>query len=159
MTIHFDYMPSPVGELMLAADDDALHVVQFANSRHEIRPGKDWIEGSNALIGDTRAQLLAYFAGKRHRFTLPMARRGTEFQEQVWQALMEIPWGQTWSYQQIADHIGNPRACRAVGAANGRNPVSIIRPCHRVIGADGSLTGYGGGLSTKKWLLQHEGAV
>lgn len=106
----------------------------------------------------TRQQLAEYFAGQRTRFELPLAPQGTPFQKQVWQALCEIPYGQTWHYGQLARHIGNPRSVRAVGAANGRNPIAIIIPCHRVIGANGALVGFGGGLDTKARLLAMESA-
>src|ERR1700690_2867719 len=102
-------------------------------------------------------QLAEYFAGARRVFDLPLALHGTPFQQRVWRALTEIPYGETWSYGQLAKRIGNPKASRAVGLANGSNPISILVPCHRVIGADGSLTGYGGGMERKQWLLRHEG--
>ncbi|MDO4681212.1 MAG: methylated-DNA--[protein]-cysteine S-methyltransferase [Lautropia sp.] len=107
---------------------------------------------------DTRQQLDEYFAGRRQQFELPLAPQGTPFQQQVWQALRDIPYGQTWHYGQLARHIGNPRSVRAVGAANGRNPIAIIIPCHRVIGANGALVGFGGGLRTKARLLALESA-
>jgi methylated-DNA-[protein]-cysteine S-methyltransferase len=108
-------------------------------------------------LGEAVRQLSEYFAGTRRTFHLPLRLQGTEFQQRVWRELTEIPYGETWSYGQLARRIGNPNASRAVGLANGRNPISILVPCHRVIGADGSLTGYGGGLERKQWLLAHEG--
>jgi methylated-DNA-[protein]-cysteine S-methyltransferase len=108
------------------------------------------------LLAKVSAQLDEYFAGQRARFEVPVAPRGTDFQTSVWQVLKRIPFGVTWSYAQVASELGNPKAMRAVGAANGSNPISIIIPCHRVIGANGSLRGYGGGLPRKRWLLAHE---
>jgi methylated-DNA-[protein]-cysteine S-methyltransferase len=102
-------------------------------------------------------QLKEYFAGTRRKFDLRLRMQGTDFQQRVWRTLTEIPYGETWSYGQLAKHIGSPNASRAVGLANGRNPIAVIVPCHRVIGADGSLTGFGGGLPRKRWLLTHEG--
>jgi methylated-DNA-[protein]-cysteine S-methyltransferase len=115
---------------------------------------------SPSVVGPLREavrQLAEYFAGDRRKFDLPLRLEGTDFQRRVWQVLTEIPYGETWSYGQLAQRIGNPKGCRAVGLANGRNPISILVPCHRVIGADGSLTGYGGGVERKRWLLAHEG--
>ena len=109
------------------------------------------------MLADAARQLADYFAGTRRAFDLPLAPRGTGFQQVVWRALLAIPYGETCSYGELARAIGRPAASRAVGAANGRNPIAIVIPCHRVIGADGSMTGYGGGLPTKKWLLAHEG--
>jgi methylated-DNA-[protein]-cysteine S-methyltransferase len=111
------------------------------------------------VLLETRKQLGEYFAGTRQAFDLPLAPHGTPFQLQVWRMLMQIPWGETWSYAQMARHIGQPTATRAVGAANGRNPLPIVLPCHRVIGSDGSLTGFGGGLPTKEFLLTLEGVL
>ncbi len=108
-------------------------------------------------VAATRRQLSEYFAGSRRTFELPLRLQGTAFQQTVWRRLTEIPYGDTWSYGQLAARIGKPGASRAVGLANGRNPIAILVPCHRVIGADGSLTGYGGGLERKQWLLAHEG--
>ncbi len=151
------YMDSPVGPLLLAADDDGLHLIEFESPRHPFTRGNDWREGDNEVLRDTRVQLEEYFSGTRRDFDLPLAPRGTEFQREVWQALRCIPYGETISYAQLAMRIGKPSAMRAVGAANGRNPLPIVVPCHRVIGADGSLTGFGAGLPTKQFLLQLEG--
>jgi methylated-DNA-[protein]-cysteine S-methyltransferase len=115
--------------------------------------------GSDTMLRETRKQLTAYFAGKLRTFDLPLAPNGTEFQRKVWTALTKIPYGTTTSYAAIARSIQSAAAIRAVGAANGRNPIPIIVPCHRVIGSDGSLTGFGGGLDRKRWLLHHEGAL
>jgi methylated-DNA-[protein]-cysteine S-methyltransferase len=150
---------SPVGPLRLAADETALRLIEFPDPRHPLAPGDDWAEGDNAILAMTRTQLGDYFAGRRRTFDLPLAPRGTEFQQRVWMALRTIPYGATISYRNLADRIGQPSAMRAVGAANGRNPLPIVVPCHRVIGADGSLTGFGGGLPTKRFLLELEGAL
>lgn len=117
------------------------------------RPGE---EGPTALLEETARQLREYFAGQRREFSLPLSPRGTAFQRQVWEALCTIPYGETRSYGEIARQIGSPKACRAVGMANHRNPISIVIPCHRVVGAHGTLTGYGGGLAAKEFLLRLE---
>ena len=150
---------SPVGPLLLAASDDGLHVIEFHESRHRVQRGADWQAGDHALLRETSRQLDEYFAGTRRSFDLPLAPRGTAFQCEVWHALSTIAFGETISYAQLAQRVGRPSAMRAVGAANGRNPLPIVLPCHRVIGADGSLTGFGGGLPTKQFLLQLEGAL
>lgn len=158
-TIRYLQMPTPVGPLLLAAGDDGLHLVEFHASRHPHPRADDWQEGDNAVLAETRRQLDEYFAGDRRSFDLPLAPRGTVFQVQVWNTLATIPYGETISYAQLASRVGKPTAMRAVGAANGRNPLPIVLPCHRVIGADGSLTGFGGGLPTKAFLLHLEGAL
>ena len=158
-TIHYLHVGSPVGPLLLAAGEDALRCVEFEVSRHPVRIGADWQPGSNAVLEETTRQLGEYFAGNRRVFNLPLSPQGTEFQRDVWWRLAEIPFGQTISYAQLAARVGKPTATRAVGAANGRNPLPIVLPCHRVIGADGSLTGFGGGLPTKQFLLRLEGAL
>lgn len=150
---------SPVGALCLAASDAGLHAVEFASPRHPVPRGEGWHAGVHALLDETARQLEAYFAGTRRSFDLPLAARGTAFQKQVWDGLMRIPYGKTASYVELARMLGRPTASRAVGAANGRNPLSIIVPCHRVIGAGGALTGFSGGLSTKTFLLTLEGAL
>ena len=149
---------SPVGPLSIAASGDALHAIEFRKSSHPAnRDG--WVDGDNAILRKARRQLDEYFAGKRHAFDLPLAPQGTDFQRKVWTTLASIPYGKTISYAQLASRVGKPTAMRAVGAANGRNPLPIVLPCHRVIGADGSLTGFGGGLPTKQFLLKMEGAL
>jgi methylated-DNA-[protein]-cysteine S-methyltransferase len=150
---------SPVGPLLLAADDTHLQVLEFETPAHPVKRGDGWREGRNAIIDAAHRQLDEYFAGKRRDFDLPLSPQGTGFQRGVWWALADIPYGTTISYAQLATRIGKPTAPRAVGAANGRNPLSIVLPCHRVIGADGSLTGYGGGLPIKTFLLTLEGAM
>ena len=154
-----NFMPSPVGPLLLASDEHGLRLVEFHSPTHPMPRGDDWREGDNAVLRAARAQLDAYFAGERRTFDLPLAPRGTEFQCGVWHALATIPYGETISYAQLATRVGRPSAMRAVGAANGRNPLPIVLPCHRVIGKDGSLTGFGGGLPTKQFLLTLEGAM
>jgi methylated-DNA-[protein]-cysteine S-methyltransferase len=145
---------SPVGPLHLAARAAGLSHLLFA--RADPPPG-DGSEAARATLDLAEAQLAEYFAGRRREFSVPLAAEGTEFQRAVWAALLDIPFGQTWSYSDLARRIGKPSAVRAVGAANGKNPISIIVPCHRVIGADGTLTGYGGGVTTKERLLRLEG--
>jgi len=149
---------SPVGPLLLQTDGGSLTGLYMDVPERPIRGISDWLEDANAgPLPEAVRQLGEYFAGKRRVFDLPLHLNGTEFQRRVWRALTEIPYGETWSYGELAKRIGNPKASRAVGLANGRNPVSILVPCHRVIGADGSLTGYGGGVQRKQWLLAHEG--
>jgi len=144
---------SPVGPLTLISNGAALTDLQFDNPRYAYEPAP---AGNDSILYQTRRQLDAYFAGKLRAFDLPLAPQGTPFQQRVWQALLTIPYGMTRSYGQQAAAIGSPQAPRAVGLANGRNPISIIVPCHRVIGANGSLTGYGGGMDRKKLLLDLE---
>jgi len=144
-------MQSPIGELLLTSDGRAL--TRLLMSPFEVDPS--WVR-DDAALHPFVDQLDDYFAGKRRDFDLPLAPAGTEFQLRVWAALREIPYGETWSYVELATRIGNPKACRAVGLANGRNPIAVIVPCHRVIGADGSLTGYGGGMERKRVLLDLE---
>ena len=146
---------SPVGRLLLAGSATGLRLVSFESSKHAATPQPEWKQ-DKAPFAEVIRQLNAYFRGELKQFDLPLAMEGTEFQLRVWNALREIPYGETISYAQLAEHIGNPKAVRAVGLANGSNPIPIIVPCHRVIGSDGSLTGFGGGLSTKKMLLELE---
>jgi len=148
-------MDSPIGPLTITAVGDVLTGVHMHEQRHfpTIPAGS---KRDDAALAHVVAQLSAYFAGERLDFDLPMDMHGTDFQRRVWASLCEIPYGETISYGELARWVGNPKASRAVGLANGRNPVAIVVPCHRVIGADGSLTGYGGGLERKVWLLEHE---
>ena len=157
--IFYQYMESPVDPLLLAADELGLHLIEFHTPRHPMSRLSHWTEGDNAILEATRRQLDEYFSGSRKDFDLPLAPQGTPFQTEVWHTLATIPYGQTISYAQLAQRVGKPTAMRAVGAANGRNPLPIVLPCHRVIGADGSLTGFGGGLPTKQFLLRLEGAL
>lgn len=147
-------MDSPIGPLRLVSDGQCLCGVYMGDEQaeHPTRPGHDV-----PVLREAVSQLEAYFGGALHAFDLPLCAQGTAFQRRVWKALREIPYGTTVSYGTLAARIGQPKASRAVGLANGRNPISIVVPCHRVIGADGSLTGYGGGLPRKRWLLNHEG--
>lgn len=144
---------SPVGPLSLASDGAALTQLEFEGARHA-QPSHP--RGADKILDQARRELDAYFAGKLRAFTVPVAPRGTPFQERVWAELLKIPYGATRSYGALAAAIGSPKGSRAVGLANGRNPVAIIVPCHRVIGADGSLTGYGGGVERKTFLLELE---
>ena len=153
--MYYQVIESPVGKLLLAGTGEALCQVHFHGGRDSIKARVDW-EDNAEPFRDVVRQLRAYFAGTMKSFDLPLQLEGTEFQKTVWRALQEIPYGETWSYGQLASHIGKPQAMRAVGAANGRNPIPVIIPCHRVIGADGSLTGFGGGLPIKKKLLELE---
>jgi len=150
-------MTSPIGRLTLLSDGDRLTHILF--------PGEESTEADGAEAGPdlpvlaaARDQLAEYFDGTRRTFDLPLEPGGTEFQRSVWRLLLGIPFGKTTTYGQLAGKLGNPKANRAVGAANGRNPLPIVVPCHRVIGSDGKLTGFGGGLPVKQWLLEHEGA-
>ena len=148
-------MESPVGTLTLTAVDGRLTGLHMDGQRHVPASSADWERDDNGLAGVVE-QLEAYFAGSREAFDVPLELSGTEFQRSVWTGLLEIPYGETMSYGELARRVGRPGAFRAVGLANGRNPVAIIVPCHRVIGADGTMTGYGGGLDRKVWLLDHE---
>jgi len=154
----FAYIESPIGRLLLLCDGEALTGLYMDTSGSPPPDTRGWRDDASAgPLPAAVLQLGEYFSGKRRAFDLPLRLRGTSFQERVWRTLLEIRYGETLSYGELARRIGNPNASRAVGLANGRNPVSIVVPCHRVIGADGSLTGYGGGLSAKRWLLAHEG--
>jgi|tagenome__1003787_1003787.scaffolds.fasta_scaffold20965479_5 methylated-DNA-[protein]-cysteine S-methyltransferase len=155
--MHHTSVDSPVGELLLAADDTALRRLSFQSGPRPWGIPRDWAPGTNAVLATTAAQLEEYFAGERRAFDLPLGFDGTAFQQQVWRALLEIPYGETTSYGEIARRIGKPpSASRAVGLANGSNPIAIVVPCHRVIGTNGSLTGFGGGLERKRTLLDLE---
>jgi len=153
-------MKSPVGELTLVASDQGLAAILWENDdpkRVRLEPREE--RADHPVLVEAERQLGEYFAGKRDRFTLPLHFNGTEFQRKVWHALTTIPFGETRNYAQIAVQVGSPQAVRAVGAANGRNPISIIAPCHRVIGANGKLTGFAGGLEAKAFLLRLEGGA
>ena len=154
----YDVVAAPIGRLIVASDGSAVAGVWMANAS----PSDDQWErqrGTDPVLAEARRELLAYFDGTLREFRIPLAPNGTEFQRRVWTALTHIPYGTTISYADLARRIDNLTAVRAVGAANGRNPIPIIVPCHRVIGSDGSLTGFGGGLDRKRWLLHHEGAL
>ena len=157
-TIYFTEHDSPLGPLRIESDGRALTRIVLPIEAHPSDPAGERVRDPGPFTA-ARAQLAAYFAGTRRTFDLPLAPRGTPFQLAVWQEMRKIPWGRTMSYGELARRIGRPSACRAVGAANGRNPLPIVIPCHRVIGADGSLTGFGGGLAAKQWLLALEGVI
>ena len=153
----YQIMPSPVGNLTLIANARGLAAVLWANDEPgRVRIGQRIAGEDHPVLTEARRQLAEYFAGHRTVFDLPLDFQGTDFQKRVWAALLRIPYGETRSYADVAHMIGNPAACRAVGAANGRNPISIIAPCHRVIGTNGRLTGFAGGLEAKHYLLRHE---
>ena len=153
--MYYCYHDSPIGSLLLAGDGDALEIVGFPRGAMRREPAQAWIFNEKPFAA-VKAQLDEYFAGQRQVFDLPLKLRGTVFQLAVLEELKKIPYGETASYRDVAQRIGRPKAVRAVGAANGRNPIPIIVPCHRVIGAGGDLTGFGGGLDTKEALLRLE---
>jgi methylated-DNA-[protein]-cysteine S-methyltransferase len=155
---YYSILPSPIGELLLVSNGTALTAV-YMESHKGIPLDKAGRVRDDVLLGSAREQLRAYFAGELVRFDLPLAFEGTAFQRRVWEQLRAIPFGTTISYAELARRLSQPAAVRAVGGANARNPISIVVPCHRVIGADGTLTGYGGGLERKRWLLEHESAL
>jgi methylated-DNA-[protein]-cysteine S-methyltransferase len=146
---------SPIGDLLLLGDRHALRGVYMQAGRKPVRVSDSW-HAADEPFAEARKQLEQYFAGERTAFDLPLAAEGSEFERRVWRALEEIPYGETESYGEVAERIGTPGSARAVGWANGRNPISIVVPCHRVIGANGTLTGYGGGLERKRFLLELE---
>jgi methylated-DNA-[protein]-cysteine S-methyltransferase len=158
MSLAYKIIQSPVGELKLVASDKGLVAILWDNDRphHGVSLNEFVPDNQHPVLVETERQLREYFAGKRKTFSVTLDMRGTPFQKNVWEALLAIPFGETRSYAQIANQLGNPRATRAVGAANGKNPVSIIVPCHRVIGSSGKLTGFGGGLENKAHLLNLE---
>lgn len=158
MSYTFTTMASPVGELKLVANGSRLAAILWENDKpNRVRLGPMTEAADNPILKRAVQQLQEYFAGTRNRFDLELDFAGTDFQKKVWQALLTIPFGETRSYSEIAEQIGNPSAVRAVGAANGKNPISIVAPCHRVIGASGKLTGFAGGLEAKEQLLMLEG--
>ena len=154
----YTILPSPIGPLLLAGAEERLRCIGFPTGKGAVTPRADWHQ-DDAAFAEARRQLSAYFAGTLTRFDLDLDPRGTPFQLAVWKELARIPPGETISYGELARRIGRPSASRAVGAANGANPLPIVIPCHRVIGAGGALTGFGGGLPTKTWLLAHETGV
>jgi methylated-DNA-[protein]-cysteine S-methyltransferase len=158
MQLQYTYIDSPVGQLLLAGEGETLHHLGFPTGKMALTHAPNW-SFHRLAFKQARQQIGAYFAGELKQFDLTLAPHGTVFQMQVLAALQQIPFGQTCSYQDIAQAIERPKAMRAVGAANGRNPIPIIIPCHRVVGADGSLTGFGGGMDTKAFLLRLEGAI
>src|SRR6266853_1106000 len=154
--MRYSYLDTPIGRLLIAGDDDAVRRIEFPKDGKTGRPEAEWEESARGAVGEAIRQLREYFAGLRSEFELPLAPEGTEFQRTVWNRLREIPYGETISYGELAKRVGNPKASRAVGAANGQNPIPIVIPCHRVIAGDGTLGGFGGGLSTKEKLLSLE---
>lgn len=157
MPYFLKFMPSPLGKLQLVASERGLAAVLWPQEDgSRVRLGPFTPDRGNAVLAQTERQLDSYFKGRLRQFSLPLDFHGTPFQRRVWQALLAIPWGETRSYGQLARELGNPTASRAVGAANGRNPISIIAPCHRVLAADGRLTGFAGGLAAKDYLLRME---
>ncbi|MBL4786283.1 MAG: methylated-DNA--[protein]-cysteine S-methyltransferase [Cohaesibacteraceae bacterium] len=151
----FRYYDSPLGSLLLAGRDDALTHMFFPRENSAVEPDTNWVS-DNGCFPDVISQLGAYFAGELQEFDVPLELNGTLFQKTVWKTLLTIPFGEAWSYGDVAHTLGNAGASRAVGLANNANPIPIIVPCHRVIGADRSLVGFGGGLDAKIWLLRHE---
>ena len=154
----YEDMPSPIGRLRLIARGDSLVGIWFEQGRDSKKRGPGLVPGNSPVIARTRQQLEEYFRGERRDFDLPLEPPGTEFQRRVWQRLMKIDYGTTTTYSALASELGNPKASRAVGLANGSNPIPIVIPCHRVIGANGALTGFGGGLPVKSALLELEQA-
>ncbi len=154
--MEYAWIESPVGRLLIAADATGLRRILFERGRSVVGPEPGWRENPAALSEPIR-QMNAYFLGSLREFSLPLAPEGTPFQRRVWRELLMVPYGSTVSYGELARRIGDPKASRAVGLANGANPIAIVIPCHRVIGSNGKLTGYGGGLETKEWLLALEG--
>jgi methylated-DNA-[protein]-cysteine S-methyltransferase len=166
MSLTYTRLPTPLGELVLTASDAALTGVYFPTSRRGPPPTQSagWVEddgrgAASELLARVRQQLTEYFARTRTAFDLPLEALGSAFEHRVWNALRIIPYGATMSYSELARRLGDVAATRAVGAANGKNPIPIIIPCHRVVGAKGELTGFGGGLARKRWLLEHEGSL
>ncbi len=153
--MYYCYLDTQIGELLIAGENEALCLIGFPEGSMRCDPEADWTYNEKPFLA-AREQLLEYFAGDRKNFDLPLQLTGTEFQLNVLKELQQIPYGETTSYADIAERIGKPKAVRAVGAANGRNPIPIIVPCHRVIGSNGDLTGFGGGLETKEALLRLE---
>jgi methylated-DNA-[protein]-cysteine S-methyltransferase len=154
-TTCYCYVDSPLGQIWIAGDGQFVTGLYMLRHKHWSGPDAS-LRQSDVAFATVREQLAEYFAGQRQQFDVPLKLAGTPFQQRVWQELVRIPFGTTITYGQLAERVGKPTASRAVGAANGRNPISIIVPCHRVIGADGKLTGYGGGVDKKQWLLAWE---
>ncbi len=153
--VYWSYMDSPIGNLLLAGDARALHYLGFPEGSMAREPEPGWLR-RNSVFEPAKRQLDAYFQGRLTAFDLPLAPRGSDFQQAVWQAMLAIPYGETRSYSELAAAVGSPSASRAVGSAAGRNPIPVIIPCHRIIGSDGAMVGFGGGIKTKKYLLALE---
>lgn len=154
--MNYAYLDTPIGTLLITGEDVAVHRITFPQSGRAAKPEPEWQESPRGPVGEAMRQLREYFAGKRAEFDLPFALAGTAFQRSVWRQLQQIPYGETISYGELARRVGNPKASRAVGSANGANPLPILIPCHRVIASDGTLGGFGGGLPTKQTLLALE---
>ena len=154
--MNYQYLDSPIGQLRLVSDGQHITAIEFEGMHHTDQRDTEQKDGP---LEECARQLGEYFNGTRRDFDLPLAPGGTEFQNAVWDALREIPYGALRSYRDVAESLANPKAVRAVGAANGRNPIPIVVPCHRVVGSDGALTGFAGGLAAKKKLLELEGAI
>jgi len=154
--MNYSYFDSPIGPLLIAGDAQAVTHISFPKDGKPAKPQAGWTESAKGPVGEALRQLKEYFAGKRRDFDLPLAPEGTAFQRSVWRQLQEIPYAETISYGELAKRVGNPKASRAVGSANGKNPLPIVIPCHRVIAAGGKLGGFGGGLPTKVALLELE---
>jgi methylated-DNA-[protein]-cysteine S-methyltransferase len=155
--MNYRFVDSPFGRVLVAGDGDSLQWLSFTRGRQKAESFSQWTENRrDAVLREAERQLDAYFKGKREQFDLPLDPRGTPFQKKVWKKLVSIPYGKTVTYSELARRVGRPEAFRAVGAANGQNPISVIIPCHRVLGKNGDLTGYGGGLHTKQRLLDLE---
>ena len=153
------YLDTPIGTLLIAGEDNAVRLIAFPRNGKPRRPEAGWTESAGGALAETVRQLREYFGGKRVDFDLPLAPQGTAFQQRVWRKLQEIPYGKTISYGELARRVGNPKASRAVGSANGKNQIPIVIPCHRVIASGGGLGGFGGGLPTKTKLLNLEAGV
>lgn len=156
--LSYTWLETPVGRLLLAGDTGSLHFLSFPGGHKAFGPQPEW-HLSDSPFGEVKRQLLAYFDGRLQAFDLPLTLHGTDFQKRVWRRLRTIPFGRTTTYGALARGIDAPKSSRAVGAANGANPLPVIIPCHRVIGANGALTGFGGGIETKRFLLKLEGSL
>jgi len=154
--VNYAYLDTPIGTLLITGDAAAVLQITFPSQGKPAKAEAGWVESPRGPVGEAVRQLREYFAGERSDFDLPLAPKGTEFQRSVWRQLQEIPYGTTISYGELARRVGNPKASRAVGSANGKNPLPIVIPCHRVIAGDGTLGGFGGGLPTKQSLLALE---
>jgi methylated-DNA-[protein]-cysteine S-methyltransferase len=158
--IRYARYESPLGPIIAIANDEGIWSIDFVKAKYAKRIGDDWVEDpKHPPLAECFRQLAEYFAGKRREFDLPLAPRGTSFQERVWREIARVPYGETISYGELAKRAGAPGQARAAGAATGRNPVGVVIPCHRIVGADGSLTGYAGGLDRKQQLLELEGVL
>lgn len=157
-TSRYNWTDSPLGRILLSGDERGLSRVQLETDSRGVTPDEDAVEDAD-MFRDAVEQLRAYFAGELRQFDLKLNPQGTDFQQRAWAELRRIPYGQTITYGEQARRLGDPKACRAVGAANGQNPLGIIVPCHRVIGSTGKLTGFAGGLEAKAWLLNHEAGL